>query len=70
MKCYTYPLLGQSKDPTDDQYPKLSDSILKKIKQAGLFDSSKYEIYNLYRFIESFVKNIENYDLSLKYEEF
>ena len=70
MKGYSYPLLGMSKDPTDKSFPVLSDATLKKIKQAGLFDSSKYEIYNLYGFIECLVKNLQSCDMNLKYEEF
>ena len=70
MKGYSYPLLGMSKDPTDKSFPVLSDATLKKIKQAGLFDSSKYEIYNLYGFIECLVKNLQGCDMNLKYEEF
>jgi hypothetical protein len=30
------------------------------MKQAGLFDANKYEVYNLYRFVTKLIENLES----------
>lgn len=40
------------------------------MRQAGLFDSSKYEVYNLYRFLSRLLDTLQKTETSLKLEEF
>jgi len=58
-KGYTYPLMGKAKDLSSEDWPVISEAIIKKMKQAGLFDANKYEVYNLYRFISKLIDNLE-----------
>lgn len=69
-KPYVYPFFGSRKSAFESQMPKLSESNLKKIKAAGLFDMSNYEIYNLYRFLDNFLKRTSQPETDLKYEDF
>ena len=56
MQDHTYPMFGESKDESKEQHlPQLDEAILKKLKAAGLFNSSDYEIYNVHRFVQGVI---------------
>ena len=51
---------------SNEDAPVLSEEMLKRIKQAGLFESSKYEIYNLYRFVNNIINHLEEAQKNVK----
>jgi hypothetical protein len=59
-------MFGKAKGRSNEDGPVISEEMLKRIKQAGLFEFSKYEIYNLYRFVYNIILYLEEAEKNFK----